>query len=176
MVPSNPIGQKQLLQRLDSLAKNSRIANTYMLLGQEGVGKISIALAFINSVLRSTLGSGSDAARVATNKVNSLSHPDLHLVFPVLKINKIKNPVSENFISPWREIILDNPYLSLTDWYKYFDSENKQGAIYTDEAENLQKKVALKNYESAYRVILIWMPEKMNKEASNKLLKVQEHP
>ena len=90
MVPSNPIGQKQLLLRLDALAKNSRIANTYMLVGQEGVGKISIALAFINSILRSTLGKESDAARVATNKVDSLSHPDLHFSFPVNTNDKIK--------------------------------------------------------------------------------------
>ena len=85
MVPSNPIGQKQLLLHLDSLAKNSRIASTYMLVGQEGVGKISIALAFINSILRSTLGKGSDAARVATSKIDSLSHPAVsytHLTLP----------------------------------------------------------------------------------------------
>ena len=84
--------------------------------------------------------------------------------------------MSDNFISQWREIVSDNPYLSLTDWYKYFDAENKQGAIYKHEAQQLQKKVALKNYESAYRVILIWMPEKMNLTCANKLLKLIEEP
>ena len=106
MIPSNPIGQKQLLQRLDSLAKNSRIANTYMLLGQEGVWKISIARAFIISILQSTLESESDAARIATNKVNSLSHPDLHFSFPVNTNDKIKkDPVSNDFLKAWREML-----------------------------------------------------------------------
>ena len=94
----------------------------------------------------------------------------------VLKINNIKNPLSDNFISQWREIVLENPYLSLTQWYQYLGAENKQGVIYKHEAEQLQKKVTLKNYESAFRIILIWMPEKMNHVTANKLLKLIEEP
>ena len=177
MVPSNPIGQKQLLQRLDSLAKNSRIANTYMLLGQEGVGKISIALAFINSILRSTLGSESDAARVATNKVSSLSHPDLHFSFPVNTNDKIKkDPVSNDFLEAWREMLFSSTYFNLHDWYKKIRIGNKQGIISAKEAEKISKKMSLKSYEGGYKFMVIWMVEKMNPSASNKLLKLLEEP
>ena len=177
MIPSNPIGQKQLLQRLDSLAKNSRIANTYMLLGQEGVGKISIALAFINSILQSTLGSESDAARIATNKVNSLSHPDLHFSFPVNTNDKIKkDPVSNDFLEAWREMLFSSTYFSLHDWYKKIRIGNKQGIISAKEAEKISKKMSLKSYEGGYKFMVIWMAEKMNPSASNKLLKLLEEP
>ena len=177
MIPSNPIGQKQLLQRLDSLAKNSRIANTYMLLGQEGVGKISIALAFINSILRSTLGNESDAARIATNKVNSLSHPDLHFSFPVNTNDKIKkDPVSNDFLEAWREMLFSSTYFSLHDWYKKIRIGNKQGIISAKEAEKISKKMSLKSYEGGYKFMVIWMAEKMNPSAANKLLKLLEEP
>ena len=177
MVPSNPIGQKQLLLHLDSLAKNSRIASTYMLVGQEGVGKISIALAFINSILRSTLGKGSDAARVATSKIDSLSHPDLHFSFPVNTNDKIKkDPVSNDFLEDWREMLFHSAYFSLHDWYKKIRIGNKQGVISAKEAEKISKTMSLKSYEGGYKFLIIWMAEKMNPSASNKLLKLLEEP
>ena len=172
-IPGNKIVKKELI---NSVRKN-RIAHAQLFLGKPGNAKLALAIAFAQFLNCEKRGE-KDSCNSCHScfMYNSLSHPDLHLIFPVLKINKIKNPVSENFISQWREIILDNPYLSLTDWYKYFDSENKQGAIYTNEAEHLQKKVSLKNYKSNYRVILIWMPEKMNLTCANKLLKLIEEP
>ena len=172
-IPGNKIVKKELIKSV----KKDRIAHAQLFLGKPGNAKLALAIAFAQFLNCEKKGE-TDSCNSCHSCLmyNSLSHPDLHLIFPVLKINKIKNPVSENFIFQWREMILDNPYLSLIDWYKYFDSENKQGAIYTDEAEHLQKKVALKNYESAYRIILIWMPEKMNLTCANKLLKLLEEP
>jgi len=177
MTPSNPIGQKQLLLRLDSLAKNSKIANTYMFVGQEGVGKISLALAFINSILRSTLGENSEAARVATNKIDSLSHPDLHFSFPVNTNDKIKkDPVSNDFLEDWREMLFSSTYFSLHDWYKKLRIGNKQGLITIKEARKITKTMSLKSYEGGYKFLIIWMAEKMNPSASNTLLKLLEEP
>ncbi|MEC8853673.1 MAG: DNA polymerase III subunit delta, partial [Bacteroidota bacterium] len=172
-IPGNKIVKKELIKSV----KKDRIAHAQLFLGKSGNAKLALAIAFAQFLNCEKRGE-TDSCNSCHSCLmyNSLSHPDLHLIFPVLKINKIKNPVSDNFISQWREIVLDNPYLSPTDWYKYFDAENKQGAIYTYEAEQLQKKVALKNYESAYRIILIWMPEKMNLTCANKLLKLIEEP
>ena len=172
-IPGNKSVKKELV---NSVTKN-RIAHAQLFLGKSGNAKLALAIAFAQFLNCEERGE-TDSCNSCHSCLmyNSLSHSDLHLVFPVLKINKIKHPVSDNFISQWREIVSDNPYLSLTDWYKYFDAENKQGAIYKHEAQQLQKKVALKNYESAYRVILIWMPEKMNLTCANKLLKLIEEP
>ncbi|MBT69619.1 MAG: DNA polymerase III subunit delta' [Acidimicrobiaceae bacterium] len=177
MSPSNPIGQKQLLQHLEGLAKNNRIANTYMLVGSEGVGKLSIALAFIKIVLSSSLGKDSEAVRAAELKVDSLSHPDLHFSFPVNTNDKIKkDPVSKDFLSLWREMLFDSPYFSLHDWYKKIRIGNKQGVISAKEAEKISKTMSLKSYEGGYKFMVIWMAEKMNPSASNKLLKLLEEP
>ena len=172
-IPGNKIVKKELIKSV----KKDRIAHAQLFLGKPGNAKLALAIAFAQFLNCEKKGE-TDSCNSCHSCLmyNSLSHPDLHLIFPVLKINKIKNPVSNNFISQWREIILDNPYLFLTDWYNYFDAENKQGVIYTDEAEQLQKKVILKNYESAYRIILIWMPEKMHLKCTNKLLKLIEEP
>jgi DNA polymerase-3 subunit delta' len=94
-------------------------------------------------------------------------------------VNSIKTPTSDNFTNQWREIFARNPYLSLSDWIDSFGTENKigqQGSIYKDEAISIHKKLSLKNYEADYRVVLIWMPEQMNLEVANKLLKLLEEP
>ncbi|MEO2067454.1 MAG: DNA polymerase III subunit delta' [Flavobacteriaceae bacterium] len=177
MIPSNPIGQKQLLQHLNDVAKNNRIANTYMFVGPEGVGKISIALAFISCIVRHSLGGDSEAIRVATNKIDSLSHPDLHFSFPVNTNDKIKkDPVSKDYLESWREMLFNSPYFNLDDWYKKIRIGNKQGLISAKEAENVSKKMSLKSYEGGYKFMVIWMAEKMNPSASNKLLKLLEEP
>ena len=177
MIPSNPVGQKQLLQHLNDVAKNNRIANTYMLVGPEGVGKISIALAFISCIVRHSLGGDSEAVRVATNKIDSLSHPDLHFSFPVNTNDKIKkDPVSKDYLESWREMLFNSAYFNLDDWYKKIRIGNKQGIISAKEAENISKKMSLKSYEGGYKFMVIWMAEKMNPSASNKLLKLLEEP
>ena len=170
-------GNTAIKQNLIKVVANNRVAHAQLFLGNSGSAKLSLALAFAQ-YLNCEKRKETDSCNICHSCLmyNSLSHPDLHIIFPVLKINNIKNPLSDNFISQWREIVLENPYLSLTQWYQHLGAENKQGAIYKYEAEQLQKKVTLKNYESAFRVILIWMPEKMNHVTANKLLKLIEEP
>jgi DNA polymerase-3 subunit delta' len=170
-------GNKSVKQVLINSVANNRIAHAQLFLGNFGDAKLALALAFAQ-YLNCEKRRETDSCNTCHSCLlyNSLTHPDLHIIFPVMKINNIKNPVSDNFIKQWRERVLENPYLSLTQWYQYFGAENKQGGIYKHEAEQLQKKVTLKNYQSAYRIILIWMPEKMNNVTANKLLKLIEEP
>ena len=170
-------GNTAIKQNLIKVVANNRVAHAQLFLGNSGSAKLALALAFAQ-YLNCEKRKETDSCNICHSCLmyNSLSHPDLHIIFPVLKINNIKNPLSDNFISQWREIVLENPYLSLTQWYQHLGAENKQGVIYKYEAEQLQKKVTLKNYESAFRVILIWMPEKMNHVTANKLLKLIEEP
>ena len=101
------------------------------------------------------------------------------MIFPVIKTTKEKRTVSDNFVEEWRKLILQNCYASLSSWIDTFGIKNKKGqkgAIYKDEAILIHKKLLLKNFEAKYRVFLIWMPEKMNVETSNKLLKIFEEP
>lgn len=110
-------------------------------------------------------------------KYDKLVHPDLHFAFPVFTTRTItRNPVSDDFIAEWRTALLENPYMTLQQWYAHLGLENKQGMINKWESEAILRKLNLKAFESTHKVMIIWMPEKMNASASNKLLKMIEEP
>jgi len=168
--------KKQLIEGV----RNNRVSHAQLFLGKSGSAKLALALAYAQFLnCESRVGEDSCNTCSSCLKYNNLSHPDLHIIFPVLKVGSVKSPVSDHYVGQWREFIADNYYGSLNDWIDSFGTENKtgqQGSIYKDEANNIHKKLSLKNYEANYRVVLIWMPERMNLEVSNKLLKLFEEP
>ena len=174
------IGNNSVKKQLIEAVRNNRISHAQLFYGKSGSAKLALALGyaqFLNCEYRTTV----DSCGICSSclKFNNLSHPDLHLVIPVLKTKEVQKPVSDHFIGQWRDFITDNYYGSLNGWIDSFGTENKtgqQGTIYKDEANNIHKKLSLKNYEAEYRVVLIWMPERMNLEVSNKLLKLFEEP
>ena len=174
------IGNNSVKKQLIEAVRNNRISHAQLFSGKSGSAKLALALAyaqFLNCENRTAV----DSCGICSSclKFNNLSHPDLHLVIPVLKTKEVQKPVSDHFIGKWRDFITNNYYGSLNSWIDSFGTENKtgqQGTIYKDEANNIHKKLSLKNYEAEYRVVLIWMPERMNLEVSNKLLKLFEEP
>jgi DNA polymerase-3 subunit delta' len=72
--------------------------------------------------------------------------------------------------------LLENPYRNLFEWFQHLGVENKQGQIGKDEAVAIAKKLTLKSFEGGYKILIIWMAEKMNNAAANKLLKLIEEP
>lgn len=174
------IGNTELKTQLINSVENNRLSHSQLFLGKSGGPKLAFAFAFaqyINCTNKTTSDSCGECQ--SCMKHNKLIHPDLHLVFPVLLINGIKKAVSDNFAKEFRQEALNNPYLNLHNWFDVFSSENKTGKtgyIYTQESDNLHKKLSLKHYESEYRVVIIWIPEKMQTVTSNKLLKLLEEP
>ena len=174
------IGNTTIKKQLIEAVKNNRISHAQLFSGNSGSGKLALALAYAQYLnCENKTNNDSCDACISCLKYKNLSHPDLHLVFPVLKIGGSKTAVSDNFVNNWRSFVLGNPYASLNDWIDTFGVENKagqQGSIYKDEAALIHQKLALKNFEAPYRIVLIWMPEQMNLEVSNKLLKLFEEP
>ena len=175
-IPGNILVKKQLV----GAVKNNRISHAQLFSGNSGSAKLALAFAYAR-YLNCDNKSDEDSCGKCPSclKHNTLSHPDLHLIFPVLKVGGAKVAVSDNFVNVWRDFILKNIYGSLNNWIDTFGTENKtgeKGSIYKDEAISIHKKLALKNFEAPYRVVLIWMPEQMNAETSNKLLKLFEEP
>ena len=177
---SNILAHKSLKKQLVNSVKNNRIAHSQMFLGEKSSPKLLFALAYAQYINCQNKSSDDSCGTCQSCvKYQNLTHPDLHLIFPVLSINKIKKVTSDNFVNEWREKVLKNPYLDLDIWFDAFSSENKTGKtgyIYTQESDNLHRKLSLKNYESEFRVVLIWLPEKMQTNTSNKLLKLLEEP
>ncbi len=174
---SEVIGQKHLKSHLLKTIENGRIPHSQLFIGKAGSGILAVALSYAKEILCHSYTKDSEGYVQCAHKVAKLGHPDLHFVMPVNTNDKIKkNPVSSHFSSEWREFVLNNPYASLYDWYQFLGIENKQGNISKHEAQDISKKLALKAYEGGYKVMIIWMADKMNTECSNKILKLVEEP
>ena len=178
MLFSDIIGQEHLKKHLTNSVDNGRIPHAQLFVGKEGVGTLPLAIAYAQYVLCHNTGgentSGNDACNL---KFKNLSHPDLHFAFPVASNDAVKrHPVSKLFLEDWRSLLKEQPYCNLFDWYKQLGIDNKQGQIGVDEAHDIVKSLTLKAYEGGYKVMLIWMAEKMNIACANKLLKLIEEP
>jgi len=175
-IPGNNTVKEQLIASV----KNNRISHAQIFSGSSGSAKLALAFAYARYLnCDNKLNKDSCGTCPSCFKYNTLSHPDLHLIFPVIKINGSKTTISDNFVDLWREFILKNVYGSLNGWIDVLGKENKaaeKGEIYKDDALSIYKKLSLKNFETGYRIILIWMPEQMNTTTSNKLLKIFEEP
>ena len=167
------IGQKHIKNHLQVSAENGRIPHAQLFVGKEGSGTLPMAIAYAQFLLCNS----SESAEACNLKCEKLQHPDLHFSFPVTTNDAVKkHPVSNLFLEDWREFIKEQPYGSLFNWLQHIGVENKQGNIGVDEAETVVKRLQLKSYEGGFKVMLIWMAEKMNIAAANKLLKLIEEP
>jgi len=178
MLFSDIIGQEQIKHHLMRTVENSRIPHAQLFIGPTGSGALAMAIAYAQYILcKNSNGENQNGLDSCNLKFEKLSHPDLHFAFPVATNEKVKkHPTSNSFMEEWRQFVLSTPYGSLFNWYQLLGIENKQGQIGVDEAEEIVKKLVLKPYEGVYKVMIIWMADKMNASASNKLLKLIEEP
>ncbi len=172
------IGQQNIKNHLIQSVENGRIPHAQLFIAPSGSGALPLAIAYARYVLCNEKAQKEGASSHACHvKFDKLVHPDLHFVFPVNKTEKVKDhPISDLFLEEWRNFVLQSPYGTLFNWYQSLGIENKQGQIGVDEAESIVKKLSLKSFEGGYKVVIIWMAEKMNATASNKLLKLIEEP
>ena len=175
---SEVLGQEHIKNHLIQSANKGRVPHAQLFVGPEGSGTLPMAIAYAQHLLcNCTDGNNKERETACHLKFNNLSHPDLHFAFPVATNDKIKShPVSNHFLEEWRELLKEQPYGNLFDWYKKIGVDNKQGQIGVDEAQDIVKALSLKAYEGNYKIMLIWMVEKMNDTAANKLLKLIEEP
>ena len=172
------LGQHHLKTHLAATADAGRIPHAQLFVGPEGSGTLPLALAYAQYILCGNTGGENLGDNSSCNlKCSAFTHPDLHFVFPVANSDKVKtHAISDNYINEWRQFLKEQPYGNLFDWYRAIGIEKKQGLIGTEEAQEIVKKLTLKSYEGGYKVMLIWMAEKMNASAANKLLKLIEEP
>ncbi|MCD6346940.1 MAG: DNA polymerase III subunit delta, partial [Bacteroidales bacterium] len=181
-------GHAGIRERLIKTTRENRVSHAIMLYGPEGSGKFALALAYAQFLQCSGEKDGdSCGACPSCQQAAKMIHPDIHFVFPVVKGKQISSedkgnskgssdPISDNFVKQWRSFIAESAYPTLQSWLQYLEVENKQGSIFKHEAEVILRKLSLKAFESDFKVVLIWLPEKMNPTAANKLLKVIEEP
>lgn len=174
---SEIIGQQHIKNHLMYSAKNGRIPHAQLFIAPEGTGALPIAIAYAQYIICNNTMDDNEGGNASCNlKFDNLQHPDLHFIYPVYTNKTDKKNSSEDFLQTWFEFIKSNSYSSYTDWLNKIDVKNQQPQISVKEAEIISKKLALKSYEGGYKVMIIWMAEKMNVETANKLLKLLEEP
>ncbi len=167
------IGQEATKRQLRQAVREGRIPHAQLFTGISGIGKLQLALAYAQ-YLNCPHRTEEDSCGTCPTclQYQHLQHPDLHFVFPIVGSDE----VCDNFLEPWRKIILEQHYFDLDDWHEALGIENKQSMIYEKESGEILHKLSLKAYGDGYKIMIIWQPEKMNASSANKLLKILEEP
>lgn len=169
---SEVIGQQEAQERLKQMAESGHLPHALMLCGPQGSGKLALATAFACYLL----DNGTPSSKAMLEK---LEHPDLHFTYPTIKLPSMSSdhkPVSDDFAKEWHELMMQGPYFTMDEWMQAMGGENQQAIITAGESDELVRKLSLKSSQGGYKVSVIWLPERMNIECANKLLKLIEEP
>ena len=191
------VGQDSVKKRLTEMVEGGKIPHALMLAGPEGSGTMPLAIAFAQYLLckgappaQPAMGLfGMEEPEAPTDErpcgqcssckmSEKFQHPDLHFMFPIYKLKSGSDNATycDDFINPWREMLLSNPYFTYSDWMEASGAENQQLTIYEAESDAIFKKLSLVASQGGYKICVVWLPEKMNDSCSNKMLKLLEEP
>ncbi|MBQ2197044.1 MAG: DNA polymerase III subunit delta, partial [Prevotella sp.] len=179
---SEVIGQEQVKQRLMQMVHDDRVPHAIMLCGPAGCGKKALALAFASYLLGEREDDSipaTPAIRNAEAMLHQWQHPDLHFSYPVIRpsgTSATHKMESADFASDWHNLLMKGPYFSFEQWLEEMKAANQQAEIGVGESDHLTRKLSLKSSLNGYKISFIWLPERMNQECSNKLLKLLEEP
>ena len=173
-------GHEDIKKVLVSMADSGRVPHAMLFYENEGCGALSLAVAFVQYLnCKEHHDRDSCGECTSCHKVSKLIHPDMHFVFPVTsgaKADATSKPTSDSYVRHWRELAMQNPYFLESDLFKALGIEGKSGNIAVAEAKSILEKLSFSTVEDGYRSFIIWLPEKMNAEAANRLLKIVEEP
>ncbi len=175
---SEVIGQQDVQERLVQMVREDRLPHAIMLCGPNGSGKMALAVAFACYLLGKS-DNPDNPEKPESPMLAKLEHPDLHFTYPTIKLPSMSTdhkPVSDDFAREWHELIMQGPYFTLDQWLNAIGAENQQAIITAGESDELVRKLSLKSSQGGYKVSIIWLPERMNIECANKLLKLIEEP
>lgn len=173
------IGNRQIVQALSSMADSGRVAHAMLFYENDGCGALALALAYVQ-YLNCANPSGGDSCGECPScrQMSKLIHPDVHFVFPVNKGPKTSDdkPTSESYLTYWRELAVSNPYFLESDLQRALGIESRSGLIAVAEAKSIITKLSLTSVADGYKAVIFYLPEKMNQETANRLLKMVEEP
>lgn len=175
------IGNKRAVAALRGMVDSDRVPHSMLFYENDGCGALPLALAYIQYLnCEAPLDGDSCGKCPSCNQISKLIHPDVHFVFPVNSGSKSSLPskdiTSEVYLKYWRELVLANPYFLENALSEAIGIEGKNGIIAMAEAKSIVSKLSLTAVSDGYKTVLVYLPEKMNIVAANKLLKMVEEP
>ncbi len=171
------VGQEEVKQRLIQSAVTGVIPHAQLFTEAEGAGAFPLALAYaryLNCGQRTAADSCGQCP--SCRKFDELAHPDLHFVFPIVSKKEKKKEICDDYLAEWRDFLRRNPYFTIDHWLDSMDAGNSQAIIYSKESDEIIRKLSLRIYEADFRILFVWLPEKLHQTCANKLLKVIEEP
>lgn len=151
----------ELLKTLCGMVDSGRVPHALLLHEDDGGGGVPIAMQFLEHLYG------------GNPRVAKLIHPDIHFIFPLVQAG---DSVAEQYAKEWRALIQENPSFSEGDLYDALGFEGKNTVISVKEANALLQVLSRYSLEGGYTSVVIYLPEKMNSVAANKLLKILEEP
>lgn len=173
-IPSHDNVKRQLRE----MVADRRIPHALLLHGPAGIGKFMLARTFSQYLhCQHPTPEGEPCGECPSCRQHeSFNHVDSLYVFPVVKTDKLKAPISDDYMGEFKEFVAASPFMDFERWTGYFDKKNAQPVIYVSESEALEQRLAVTTTVSRYKTVVIWLPEKMNEQTANKLLKLIEEP
>ncbi|MBP5566218.1 MAG: hypothetical protein J6X57_01820 [Bacteroidales bacterium] len=151
----------ELLKTLCGMVDSGRVPHALLLHEDDGGGGVPLAMQFLEHLYG------------GNPRVAKLIHPDIHFIFPLVQAG---DSVAEQYAKEWRALIQENPSFSEGDLYDALGFEGKNTVISVKEANALLQVLSRYSLEGGYTSVVIYLPEKMNSVAANKLLKILEEP
>lgn len=171
------IGQEALKEKLRREVDEGHIPHAQLFCGPSGVGKLALALAYARYLCCTNRTNGEACGHCQSCKQwEQLMHPDVHFMFPIVSSEKKKKSICADYLTEWRELLINSPYFSYSQWLEAIDAENSQALIYAKESDEITKTLNLKPIQGDFKITIIWLPEKMNEPCANKMLKLLEEP
>ena len=161
------------------MVDEDRLPHAIMLTGPQGAGKLALAIGFAKVLLSQGGETSMFGEPVESPMLRKLEHPDLHFTYPTIKLPSMSTdhkPVSDDFAHEWHELVMAGPYFTMNEWLELMGGENQQAIITAGESDELVRKLSLKSSQGGYKVSIVWLPERMNQECANKILKLLEEP
>ena len=184
------VGQRDVINRLTEIIDSGRISHAQLMLGDERDGSLQLAWAYMQYLccrnrvhFSGERGAESGELRADScgecpecKKISQLVHPDLHFVFPNPP-NGSPSVSSEDYMAEFLSFLREQRAVgTLDDFNRSLDRDIKTTMIRESDAANVVRTLGMKPYEGGWRMLVIWRPSKMNKEAANELLKTLEEP
>lgn len=174
---SEILSHDSVKERLRNIADRDNIPHAILIEGPSGIGKFAMARAFAQYIhCENRVNGDSCGCCPSCVQHQSFNHIDTHFVFPVVKKSSPKKSFSDDYIEEWREFLVENMYMDYQKWLLSLDNINAQPQIYVDESAELIRKLSYTSHLAKYKIVLLWLPEKMNEQCANKLLKLIEEP